>query len=167
MLSNFLFSKVDLKMLQQSHQDFIDFKPSDIQKFKKIIGRDLAFMVANDITGYNLQFIIERRTLEQNDLRPTSFVSKNGKYIYHFGLKDYTQKYSSMTWFQRKKAKTAEAYRKDFKDFIERHLLDTQNHAQEFVERMDLEGLEQRLQDIDHNLWVHRIQNMGAVQIEA
>ena len=75
MISNFLFSKVDLKMLQQSNQDFIDFKPSDIQKFKKIIGRDLAFMAANDITGYNLQFIIERKTSEQNVLRSTSFVS--------------------------------------------------------------------------------------------
>jgi hypothetical protein len=77
--------------LKNSNSEFLDFKSEDIVAFKNIIKRDLEFFRQNDIINYRLQMLIELRDPEeQTKLRSTSFISRNEKYIYHFGLIDYS-----------------------------------------------------------------------------
>jgi hypothetical protein len=59
----------------------------------------------------------------QTKLQPTSFVSSSGKYIYHFGLMDYSQKYQSLGFFKKKKAKDVETYKNSFKKMVYNNLL--------------------------------------------
>lgn len=103
---DFVFNKNDLIKLKNSNSPFLDFKSEDIETFKNIIKGDLEFFKENDIINYRLQMLIEKRDLiDETDLQSTSFITKNELYIYHFGLIDYSQKFGSLGFVDKKKAK--------------------------------------------------------------
>lgn len=55
--------------------------------------RDFYFFVVNKVFGYTLQLVVELNSLnkESDQLGPNSFLSADGRFIYHFGLSDYLQ----------------------------------------------------------------------------
>ena len=69
---------------------------------------------------------------DEAQLHKTSFVSKNRKYIYHFGLIDYAKKFQSLSAFAKMKSKIgfikdrpldAGAYEAKFINFLKKNVL--------------------------------------------
>ena len=71
----------------------------------------------------------------QTKLQPTSFLSRTKKYIYHFGLMDYSTKYDSVGCLKKRSHKNVEAYKNSFLTFIEKNL--SEFGVQNFEARAD------------------------------
>lgn len=64
---------------------------------KKRLKRDFYYLCKNDITNFSVQLIVENNAQEllKEQVGPNSFVSKNGMFLYHFGISDYMETYSN------------------------------------------------------------------------
>jgi len=77
--------------------DIFNFRHNDVDLAVQRLERDLYFLKQNDITNYHMQVIVELNTLGLNpnseQLSPNSFVSYDGRFLYHMGLSQFTDCY--------------------------------------------------------------------------
>ena len=87
---NKTLSEKELTLLT-TRTDILNFSIETSKVIRKRLSNDLQFITKQGITNYSLQFVIEKVVSRDSDIGPNSFLSEDEKYIYHFGIGDFTE----------------------------------------------------------------------------
>jgi hypothetical protein len=84
---------------------------------------DFKFLNENDITNFTVQLIVERIYDKPVDHGVNSFISEDGKYLYHFAISDFTETYLSKGFIAKKMTLNSSEYCKSMLNFLTKHVL--------------------------------------------
>lgn len=92
-------------MLVSSRTSLLNFTSEDQKQLREGLFRDIDFLTMEGLTNYSIRLIVEKGDL------------------YHFGICDYYQRYSDLSYFGKKLSLTPEDYGKKMKNILNRHVL--------------------------------------------